>query len=122
MNSVKRKTVGSYQPVYFESVIDTYAGGGTINTTGYTNENNVILAGTMIGDKDQTGKLPIITIKDGVLSGEPVGLLRNTIDMDENPFGAVVISGVVRIAMLPQDYQDNLDLIKKALPKITFVS
>jgi len=129
MQGVKKTAIGSFQKVIFESVIDTFAGGVTLDLDGYTNPDNIVPGGTLIGRKDPvTGLAKIVTIEDGAapedpknLSEKPLGYLRTDIPVDDNPLAAVVIEGVVRRQALPEDYQENIDLIDAALPKMTSV-
>ena len=84
---------------------------------------------TLIGRKDPvTGLAKIVTIEDGTapedpktLSEKPLGYLRTDIPVDDNPLAAVVIEGIVRRQALPEEYQENIDLIDAALPKMTSV-
>lgn len=127
MNSVIT-TAGGFDKVVFESVIDTIAGGGTVEVSGYTNADGIIPAGTLVGEKDaSTGLHPIITTTGsaGTLSGTPMGMVHATVPLVTagNNVVGIVIEGVARIAAMPDDISDALDLaaVATAMPKITFV-
>lgn len=126
MNSVTSEA-GAFDKVVFESVIDTIAGGGTLEVTGYTNADNVIPAGTLVGAKDgTTGLHAIITPDgDGTLPATPIGLVHHTVPLVTagNNVVGIVIEGVVRIKALPDGVPvaGDLTAMRTALPKITFV-
>jgi hypothetical protein len=118
---------GSLDIVVFESVIDTFAGGGCLEVTGYTNSNNIIPAGTMVGAKDPTtGLHPIVGFPGtGTFTAPPFGFTHATIPLVTagNNWAGIVIEGVVRKAALPAGAPNATDLaaLKTALPKITMV-
>lgn len=104
MNSVTTET-GAFDKVIFESVIDTLAGGATLDVTGFTNADGVIPAGTMVGPKNaSTGLHTIVTVAAGTFTGgDPIGLVHATIPLVSagNNVVGVVIEGVYRPAALP---------------------
>jgi hypothetical protein len=132
MEGVKKQYEQGFMPEVFESVIDTLAGGVTLDLTGYANPDNIVPAGTLIGKKNTTtGLARVVTIVETPgtggapatysLSEAPQGFLQTTIKADANPLASVVIEGVVRKAVLQEDYQVRIALIEAALPKITIV-
>lgn len=105
MNSIST-TSGGFDPVVFESVVDTLAGGASLDTTGYTNANGVIPAGTMVGPKDgTTGLHTIVTVNgSGVFTGgTPIGMVHRPIPFVSggNNVVGVVLKGTYRAAALP---------------------
>ncbi len=104
MNSLV-KELGGFDKVIFESVIDTLAGGATLDITGYTNAEGIIPAGTMVGIKNATtGLHPIVTVAAGAFTGgNPIGLVHATIKLvtPGNNHVGVVIEGTYRPAALP---------------------
>ena len=126
MNSVTT-TAGGFDKVVFESVIDTLAGGGTLEVTGYSNSDGIIPAGTMVGPKNaSTGLHPIVTPDgDGTLPSTPIGFTHATIPLVSagNNVAGIVIEGVVRLAALPggAPVAGDITAMKAAMPKITLV-
>lgn len=116
-------------PVIFESITDTLAGGVTLDLTGFTPIDGMVPGGLPIGRKDpETGLAKIVTVSPGAapedaatLSERPIGYLRKAVEADANPLAAVVISGVIRREMIPAAYQDYIDLLDEAMPKILSV-
>jgi hypothetical protein len=93
---------GGFEKVIFESVLDTYAGGVGIDPSGYTNSDNIIPAGSIVGKPDPTTGLSRI-IPISTTSGDftnALGLVRKDVVLDANPFVAVVIDGTARQAAL----------------------
>lgn len=128
MNSVT-ETPGGFDKVVFESVIDTLAGGITVDVTGYDDTDNpgIIPAGTMVGAKDNTtGLAPIVGLTGtaGTLDGDPIGLTHATIKLvvGGNNLVGVVLEGVARKAALPfAPASADLTTMRAAMPKITLV-
>jgi hypothetical protein len=105
MNSVTT-TAGGFDKVIFESVIDTLAGGASLDTTGYTNTDNIIPAGTMVGPKNaSTGLHTIVTVdSSGVFTGgNPIGMVYAPVPFVSggNNVVGVVLKGTYRAAALP---------------------
>jgi hypothetical protein len=105
MNSVTT-TAGGFDKVIFESVIDTLAGGASLDTTGYTNTDNIIPAGTMVGPKNaSTGLHTIVTVDaaGAFTGGTPIGLVHATVPFvaSGNNVVGVVLKGTYRPAALP---------------------
>lgn len=126
MNSIQTEA-GGFQKVVFESVIDTLAGGATLDVTGFENDDDEIPAGTLVGPKDPaTGLHPIVTesgAEDDELSGDVIGMVHYTVPLisDGNNFVGVVIEGAARKAALPDNYDAAHAAIATAIPKITLV-
>jgi hypothetical protein len=104
MNSVTT-TAGGFDKVIFESVIDTLAGGASLDTTGYTNTDNIIPAGTMVGPKNASTGLHTIVTVDGAgafTGGNPIGMVHATVPFVSggNNVVGVVIEGTYRPAAL----------------------
>lgn len=127
MNSITT-TTGGFDKVIFESVLDTLAGGASLDTTGYSNSEGIIPAGTFIGAKNGTTGLHAIIVPDGdgTLPATPIGLVHATIPFVSggNNVVGVVIAGTVRLAALPNApiAAGDVTALKTALPKITFLS
>lgn len=125
-NSVTSEA-GVFDKVVFESVIDTLAGGGCLEVTGYTNADNIIPAGTMVGAKNaSTGLHPIITTTGtpGTLSGTPIGFTHATIPLVTagNNWAGIVIEGVYRSAASPVAIAAaDITTMKAAMPKMTII-
>jgi hypothetical protein len=127
MNSVTT-TAGGFDKVIFESVIDTLAGGASLDTTGYTNTDNIIPAGTMVGPKNaSTGLHTIVTVNgSGVFTGgNPIGMVLASIPFVSggNNVVGVVIEGVYRPAALTSvPNATAIAAIKTAIPKLDAAS
>ncbi len=80
MNSITNE-LGTFDKVVFESVLDTLAGGATLDVTGFVNADGVIPAGTMVGPKNATtGLHTIVTVAAGAFTGgDPIGMVHATI-------------------------------------------
>ncbi len=104
MNSIV-KTTGGFDKAIFESVLDTLAGGASLDTTGYTNSDGIIPAGLMVGPKDATSGLhTIVTVSNGTFTGgNPVGMVYATVPFVNggNNVVGVVTEGTYRPAALP---------------------
>ena len=126
MNSITTEA-GGFDKVVFESVIDTLAGGATLDVTGFENDDNVIPAGTFVGPKNgTTGLHPIVAPDgDGTLPGAVIGMVHHTIPLVAagNNHVGVVLEGVARLAALPDApvVSGDVTALKAALPKITFL-
>ncbi|HZF64196.1 MAG TPA: hypothetical protein VEZ55_06925 [Chitinophagaceae bacterium] len=123
MNSIK-KEAGGFEKVVFESVIDTLAGGTSLDVTGYVNADGVIPAGTPVGPKNaSTGLSAIITNSGGTPSATPIGYVHHTVPLvaNGNNLVGVVIEGVMRAAAMPAGYTSALGALRTATPKVTIV-
>lgn len=105
MNSIV-KTAGGSEKEIFESVLDTLAGGASLDTTGYVNAEGIIPAGTLVGPKNAgTGLHTIVTVDAaGVFTGgNPIGMVYATIPFVSggNNVVGVVTEGTYRPAALP---------------------
>lgn len=125
---------GGFDKVVFESVIDTLAGGATLDLTDYDdNDTGVVPAGTIIGRKDpSTGLAKPVTITPGdpeavppteaTFDPEPFGYVAHTVPAEDNCLVGVVIEGVARIDALPDaDAAEAVTELGKAIPKVTLV-
>lgn len=104
MNSVTT-TDGGFDKVIFESVTDTLAGGASLDTTGYTHDDDIIPAGTMVGPKNTSTGLHTIVTGDGdgtFTGGNPIGMVAHTIPFvaSGNNVVGVVIAGAYRVEAL----------------------
>ncbi|MGN6352824.1 MAG: hypothetical protein ACTHLB_05510 [Parafilimonas sp.] len=95
---------GGFDKVIFESVLDTYAGGVTIDPTGngYTNADGIIPAGSIVSKPNATTGLATILPPSTTGSdfNNAIGLVYQTVKLDANPFVSVVIDGTARQAAL----------------------
>lgn len=118
---------GGFEKVVFESVIDTLAGGTTVDVTSYSNSDGIIPAGTPVGPKNSsTGLSPIVTHSSGTLSGAVLGYVHRDVKLvaDGNNVVAVVIEGVMRKDAMPTTYSGNataMTNLKAATPKVTII-
>lgn len=123
MNSIT-STAGGFDPVVFESVIDTLAGGTTLDVTGYTNTDGIIPAGTPVTAKNgTTGLSSIVTASGATLTGTAIGYVHHTIRLvaGGNNHVGVVLGGVARGAALPAAYSGALATLRTAVPKVNIV-
>lgn len=119
----------SFEKVVFESVIDTFAGGVTLDPTGLSDifTDGIVPAGTLVGKKDATtGLSKVVTVTPGspdTYDVVPLGFTHATVKIDANPIVGVVIEGVVRKDALSTAYKNAVADIEaeNVLPKITFV-
>ena len=127
MQGTTTTETGSFEKLVFESVIDTYAGGVTLDPTGLSAlfTDGKVPAGTLVSYPDATtGLSKAITITPGTpdtYDKVPLGLTYATIKIDNNPLVGVVIEGVVRKKALSAALQTGADDLKSVLPKLTFV-
>lgn len=126
MNSITRDT-GGFDKRVWESVIDTVAGGGALDTTGYSPSDGVIPAGLPVGYKDgTTGLHPIITHSSGTLSAAVLGYTKvatKLITGGNNPV-AIVLEGVLRKDAMATGYANNSTAIanlRSGAPKVTIL-
>ncbi len=122
MNSVTT-TAGGFDKVIFESVIDTLAGGASLDTTGYSQADNLILAGTMVGPKNATtGLHTIVTVAAGAFTGgDPIGMVHATVKFvaGQNNLVGVVIEGTYRPAALAAvPVAASIAAMKTAMPNL----
>ena len=119
MDGVKKQREQSFEPIVFESVIDTIAGGGTIDTTGYTNADNLILAGLPVSPKDPDTGLHKIVKPADVATSPILGYVHKTVTISSNSLVSIVISGTLRTAMLQSGY--TAATLSAKTPKVVFV-
>ena len=131
MQGTTTTQTGSFEPVVFESVIDTVAGGGTLDPTGLSAifTDLIVPAGTLVGEKDKTtGLHKVVTITNGTpdtYDKKPLGFTMTSIKIDNNPLVGICIEGSPRKGMLRHGggviTDAQIDDLKTALPKMTFV-
>lgn len=124
MNGVK-VAGGGFQAVVFESVIDTLAGGATIDPSGVTWTNNEIPAGTLVSIKDANGICYPVKITNPGASATfdrtPLGFVHATVSVQDNTLVGIVIEGVVRKDAVSADVKASANAIMAKCPKITMV-
>jgi hypothetical protein len=120
--------LGLVDKVVFESILDTAAGGGCLEVTGYVNTDTIIPAGLIVSKKDSTTGLHAIIATTGTpgtfTGGTPWGIVARTQPLVTagNNWVSIVIEGAVRVAALPYTLAAaDITALKAALPKITFI-
>ncbi len=117
------RTGGDFQKVVFESIIDTLAGGLTLDLTGYSAAvNGMVPAGTYVGRNTTTG-LGVV-VADPATPGaniEGVGLTARDVEATGNVLVGVVTAGTARKKALPANEQTIVAKIKTAIPTIKIV-
>lgn len=116
---------GGFQAEVFESVIDTLAGGATINPSGVTWENDEIPAGTLVSVKDANGICYPVKITNPGASATfdrtPLGFVYATVPVQDNTLVGIVIEGVVRKDAISDDAKASAAAIMAKCPKLTLV-
>lgn len=124
MNSVKI-TGGGFDPAVFESVIDTLAGGATLDVSGVSFTDGVVPAGTLVSEKDSNGICYPVKITNpggsATFDRNPRGFVYGTVSIDDNTLVGIVIEGVVRKDALAAEVKSSAAAISAKIPKISFV-
>lgn len=122
MNSAKKVDGGVEKHIY-NSINATYTGGVGIDKTGFTNPDNEIPAGTLIGKPDATtGLSKVVTItgtgESATFDIEPLGLSYKSVPLDDLPFVGVVTDANVKVFCLPAKEQAAFDAIHDKIPTL----
>lgn len=122
MNGLTPKSKQGFQPAIFDKIEATLPGGATFDAEGFNAPDKQIPAGTLVAIDKDSGLAKAVTIDadSKELSAAPIGLVAQTVRIDNNPLVSVVIAGTVKKAALSKALQDNIDAVAKALPRITF--
>jgi len=126
MNGVVNLSDQGFDKVVFEHVLDTYPGGATFDATDFTNADNIIPKGTLVGI-DASGLAVPVVITPGVddapatLAPAPIGFVGKTVKIDNNPLIAIYTAGTLRKAALDSDVQDAIAEVASALPRWTII-
>jgi hypothetical protein len=117
------RTEGGFQKVVFENVIDTLAGGLTLDLTGYSAAvNGMVPAGTLVGRNTITGMGKVVA--DPAAAGANIvvlGLTIRDVAAEYNVLTGVVTSGTARLKALPSAEFAAVAAIRTALPTIKIV-
>lgn len=123
MKGIVREGTQGFQKVVYENVLDTLAGGLTMDFTGYSaGVNGYMPEGTCLGRMTATGLGRVVLDPAAPIAGLQIlgTSLRDTL-IEDNAVVGVVLTGTARKKALPANEQSKLAALATALPRISFV-
>ncbi|MCT4156061.1 hypothetical protein HZP35_14055 [Elizabethkingia anophelis] len=121
MKQITKSGPSGFQKVVFDEITAHYPGGVHVDKTSASARftDGVLPAGTVLVPGDE-GKFNVINeaLTDDNLVGA-IGLTTHDIVIDDFPLVAVAIAATFRAEALPDLEQAGVELIKKALPRLT---
>lgn len=121
MNNIK-KFNGAREIVVFDKVLATYPGGVNIDNVDAKSRfaNGIIPAGTLVVmTAPNVFKVLKVALTEVNVVGA-VGLVRQSIAIEDFSLSAVVTDGIVRIDALPAPEKTGIAFIKTNLPNLKF--
>lgn len=120
MNNIKKFT-GAREIVVFDKVLATYPGGVNIDNVDAKSRftDGIIPAGTLVVKVGNAFKVLKVALTDVNVAGA-VGLVRQSIAIEDFSLSAVVTDGIVRIDALPAPEKTGIAFIKTNLPNLKF--